>query len=124
MNTTKDIGGRWRPIVVGLVIGLGLVTIGGNATAQTCPSDLSSLAGQIQTPDLQPLLSMTIDQLVANAGGVSQAIDTVQQQIATLSSQQAQLAPDASPATVQFYAESLQITQAALQALQCRQAGS
>ena len=124
MNITKTMGRRWRPIVVGLVAGLGVLTISGNAAAQTCPVDLSSLNGQIQTPELQPLLSMTIDQLVANAGGLGQAIDTVQQQIATLSSQQAQLAHDASAATVQFYAESLQITQAALQALQCRQAGS
>jgi hypothetical protein len=113
-----------RASLVAMAILLGAGALSGIARAQTCPTDLSSLAGQIQTPSLQADASMTIDQIVTAAGGLDQAIASAQQQIATLNAQKSQLPANAPAGPVQMFNDAILIVQTGLNALQCRKGGS
>src|SRR5579859_8207905 len=100
---------------------LAIAGSGGVAQAQaSCATDLSALQGQVQSQSLQPMLSETIDEIVADSGGLDQAIANAQQEIATLSTERDQLPPDTPADQVQLFNDNILIVQTGLDALQCR----
>lgn len=50
--------------------------------AQSCPADLTALSSQIATPSLQARLSLPMTTIIANAGGVDQALARTQSALA------------------------------------------
>jgi hypothetical protein len=109
------------PQGVALLAVAGLIFAAGQAQAQTCPSDLSSLSGQILTPSLQGAASKTIDQIIQSAGDLSQAIAKTQQELSDTQAAQAHLGPDTPSLKAQTLSDLVLILQTTLQALQCRQ---
>lgn len=88
--------------------------------AQTCPADLTSLTGQIQTPDLQALLTVRIDDMVAAAGSLDQAITNLSQRLDRFSAMQANRGNADDATTRQYIDDAVTVATAQLQALQCR----
>ncbi len=93
------------------------------AQAQSCPPDLSSLVGQIQTSDLQQMLTKSIDTVVADAGGLTQAITNANAALARVTATQANLGNAETDATRQYVNDEVVVFTARLNALTCRQGG-
>ena len=115
-------GRRCWPLAL---IALAATTVAGAAQAQSqsCPADLSGLAGQIQTNDLQPVLTTPIDTVVANAGGLTQAIANANAALARVTAAQANLGNADTDATRQYVNDEVVVFTARLNALTCRQGG-
>ncbi len=81
---------------------------------------MAGLSSQIQTPDLQAILSVSIDDVIAQAGGLDQAITNASQRLARFSAIQANLGNADDDATRLYVNEAVVVVTAQLQALQCR----
>lgn len=104
--------------VASALIGVGFGACG-QARAQSCPADLSALSGQISTPAFQPALTMPVDQMITNAGGLDQAIAEAQQALSELSAVKARnIAENMDPGAP--LNDAILILTSELSAFQCR----
>ncbi|HEX7761139.1 MAG TPA: hypothetical protein VF459_16655 [Caulobacteraceae bacterium] len=106
--------------LIALLGGGALAGLPNAAMAQSCPANLAALSGQIQTPDLQTVLSISIDDIITQAGGLDQAIINTSQRLSRFSAIQANLGNADDDATRLYVNESVVVVTAQLQALQCR----
>jgi hypothetical protein len=103
---------------------LALATVPGLALAQNCPTDLSSLSGQISTPSVQAMLGSSIDAYIAQEGSLQLAIAHTQAQLDRTKGLQSNMAATgASSSEVQRVSDLVVVLTARLNALNCR-AGS
>lgn len=107
-------------IIIGCLVWSASLVSAHGARAQSCPVDLSSLAGQIQTPDLQPLASTRIDDLVSRAVSLDQEIVSVSGTLDRFSHLQANFGNADDDATRQYVNDTVAILTAEIQALRCR----
>jgi hypothetical protein len=73
-----------RYSAVAAILALGPISYG-TTFAATCPTDLTSLQGQVQTDEIKQKLGDNIDQTIASAGGLDAAIANAQQMQQNLS---------------------------------------
>lgn len=97
-----------------------MAAIGTAADAQSCPTDLSAAASQLQTSRLQPLTTRTVDDVVAAAGGLEQAIAEANDLLSSLNSQLSRLPADAPPDQSVVLGDAILLIQTSLSALECR----
>lgn len=93
------------------------------ALAQSCPTNVSDLASQIQEPQLQDRLYEPFDTIVAEAGGLNVAIARWQQKLSDAQADRAALSSDSPPVLTRAFDELVLILSHQLDGLQCR-AGS
>ncbi len=113
---------RSAATLIALLGGGALAALPNAAAAQSCPANLTALSGQIQTPDLQAILSVSVDDIIAQAGGLDQAITNASQRLARFSAMQTNLGNADDAATRLYINEAVVVVTAQLQALQCRKA--
>ena len=112
-----------RALPLGLISAVVVSVLSGTAWAgSACPADLTAVQGQISTPSLQPVLNKTIDQIIAQAGGIDQAISNAQAERSALVVQRNALLAQTPPANTRTIDEALMLEDAGLSALQCRKA--
>lgn len=100
---------------------LSLATVGlmapGPLWATTCPVDLSALGPQIRTAAFASKLGTPISKLVADAGGVDQAIATARAKLTDIQSRRALLQVNSAPAVPMD--DAIRILSAEIDALEC-----
>lgn len=109
--------GRLSIITMALIGTLSSVTV---AHAQACSIDLSALVGQIQNPNLQPLLTEHLDDRIATEGGLEQSIVLAQQRLDSLTAFRNGLGPDDSADVRSSVDQTIVVISARLDALICR----
>ncbi len=89
--------------------------------AQTCAIDLTAIAGQIQSPDIQALLTTTIDSIVAESGGLNPAAAATTIKLAQMQALLGDTGNNSDDADNRLYlTDAITLFQAEIGALKCR----
>jgi hypothetical protein len=92
-----------------------------SAAAQSCPADLTGISGQVQTPDIQAMLTTTMDTIIADdGGGLDQAIAVTDAKLSQMQATLQSLTADDDPATRLYVIDTITMFQAEISAMTCR----
>ena len=113
---------RFWQATIGFIGMLSCISAAGMANAQTCPHDLSSISGAIQTPALRPLLATDLDAVVAHEG-LEASLSHAEARLSDLHQRSDQLPANAPPEVRAGLSDATLIAQTTLDALRCRRPG-
>jgi hypothetical protein len=99
---------------------LAAISVARSAWARDCPTDLAPLGEQLRAPEMKPALSISIDQLVASAGGVDQAIRGSKVELLCFMNAKTRITRQTRRKDAQKIDDAILVTNAVIKALECR----
>lgn len=92
------------------------------AAGQTCPANLTALDSQVSTAPVKQVLSKSFDELIQEAGGLSQAIAAAEADKVKYETRLASLPADVSDFERNLNEDAVLVAGARVTALRCREA--